>query len=295
MTTAALQSLASDPELPADKHRLKPAPVPNAVASDYCGPDNRLSPDKLLVLLVADGVIGPEEGKRVGEYIKLGNASQHAYFAIASRRPKRAKEPFAPLEANDIAQWLGKRIGMPYATIDPVRVDFGRVAEVMSVQYATRFKILPIDSRLNEVTVATGEPFVIDWVAELKPLIKRDIKRVLANPADITRFIVEFFSVAKSIKDVQKAAGISNTGSTSIGNLEQLVDMGKGGKGYDANDQQVVQLVDWLWQYAFEQRASDIHLEPRREQGVVRFRIDGVLHNVYQVPRSEERRVGKEC
>jgi len=42
--------------------------------------------------------------------------------------------------------------------------------------------------------------------------------------------------------------------------------------------------VDWLLQYAFEQRASDIHLEPRKEIGKIRFRIDGVLHHAYQVP-----------
>jgi len=53
------------------------------------------------------------------------------------------------------------------------------------------------------------------------------------------------------------------------------VELGKSNKQLDANDQGVVQVVDWLWQYAFDQRASDIHLEPRREQGVIRFRIDG--------------------
>jgi general secretion pathway protein E len=62
------------------------------------------------------------------------------------------------------------------------------------------------------------------------------------------------------------------------------VELGKSTKQLDANDQSVVQVVDWLWQYAFDQRASDIHLEPRREQGVIRFRIDGVLHPVYQMP-----------
>ena len=70
---------------------------------------------------------------------------------------------------------------------------------------------------------------------------------------------------------------------SGISNFEQLVELGKSGK-LDANDQQVVHIVDWLWQYAFEQRASDIHLEPRRDIGIVRFRIDGVLHQVYQIP-----------
>jgi general secretion pathway protein E len=205
---------------------------------------------------------------------------QHAFVAIASRKPKRAASPHAVLEVNDICKWLSERIGLGYMHIDPLKVDFGRVADVMSSQYATRFKILPVEARSSEVVIATSEPFVEDWVGELTPLLKRDIRKVIANPVDINRFIVEFFTVAKSIKDAQKNSGISN----NVNNFEQLVELGKAGKNFDANDQHVVQIVDWLWQYAFEQRASDIHLEPRREQGVVRFRIDGVLHNVYQVP-----------
>jgi general secretion pathway protein E len=104
------------------------------------------------------------------------------------------------------------------------------------------------------------------------------VRRVLANPQDVHRYTVEFFALAKSVRAAAKAG--SNAGSS----FEQLVELGKSNKQLDANDQSVVQVVDWLWQYAFDQRASDIHLEPRREQGVIRFRIDGVLHPVYQMP-----------
>jgi general secretion pathway protein E len=78
-----------------------------------------------------------------------------------------------------------------------------------------------------------------------------------------------------------EAAGVPTSG---LANFEQLVELGKAGRQLDANDHHIVHLVDWLWQYAFDQRASDIHLEPRREVGVLRFRIDGVLHEVYQMP-----------
>ncbi len=91
--------------------------------------------------------------------------------------------------------------------------------------------------------------------------------------------MAEFFALAKSVRTAQKAGSPSG-----VANFEQLVEMGRAQKPLDANDQSVVRAVDWLWQYAFDQRASDIHLEPRREQGVIRFRIDGVLHPVYQVP-----------
>jgi general secretion pathway protein E len=230
--------------------------------------------------MLADGLIAEDECKRVTEYVKLGALVQHALVAIASRKPKRSAPPHAVLEVNDLCKWLSERIGLGYIHIDPLKIDFGRVSDVMSSQYATRFKILPIEARPSEVVIATAEPFIEDWIGELTPLLKRDIRKVIANPVDINRFIVEFFTVAKSIKDAQKNSGVSN----NVNNFEQLVELGKAGKNFDANDQHVVQIVDWLWQYAFEQRASDIHLEPRREQGVVRFRIDGVLHNVYQVP-----------
>jgi general secretion pathway protein E len=102
---------------------------------------------------------------------------------------------------------------------------------------------------------------------------------VIANPLDIERYQVEFYNLAKSIKGASKNAAVSG-----LSNFEQLVELGKTDKQIDANDAHVVRVVDWLWQYAFEQRASDIHVEPRRDQGIVRFRIDGVLHQVYQIP-----------
>ena len=104
---------------------------------------------------------------------------------------------------------------------------------------------------------------------------------MVSNPQDIHRYTAEFFALAKSVRAAVKSGG--NAGGASF---EQLVELGKSNKQLDANDQGVVQVVDWLWQYAFDQRASDIHLEPRREQGVIRFRIDGLLHPVYQMPMS---------
>jgi general secretion pathway protein E len=104
---------------------------------------------------------------------------------------------------------------------------------------------------------------------------------VFANPSDLSRYIVEFFSLASSVRDAQRAGG-----GNATQNFEQLVELGRSGKNLDANDTHIVTIVDWLWEYAFEQRASDIHLEPRRDMGTIRFRIDGVLHHVYQVPAS---------
>jgi general secretion pathway protein E len=184
-----------------------------------------------------------------------------------------------PLDIEMLAEWLAARAGLPYQRIDPLKVDVGKVAETMSAVYAERHKVLPLQVGASEVVVATAEPFVSDWVAEVERQSRRSVRRVVANPLDIQRYTAEFFALAKSVRAAQKAGG-----SAGLASFEQLVELGKSNKTLDANDQGVVQLVDWLWQYAFNQRASDIHLEPRREQGVVRFRIDGVLHPVYQMP-----------
>src|SRR3990167_4769995 len=100
------------------------------------------------------------------------------------------------------------------------------------------------------------------------------------HPADILRFTVEFYRLAKSVS----GASAGDMKVSGAGNFEQLLNLGAQDQEPDANDAHIVNIVDWLFQYAFTQRASDIHIEPRREQGSVRFRIDGVLHTVYQFP-----------
>src|SRR3989440_1796762 len=150
----------------------------------------------------------------------------------------------------------------------------------MSTAYAERDRILPVHVGAGILTVATSEPFVRGWADELEQIMRLRIKLVFANPQDIRRFLGEFFNLARSMKKAQE----TSKGDISLArNFEQLVELGKHGQ-LDANDQHVVHIVDWLWQYAFEQRASDIHIEPRRDAGVVRFRIDGVLHHVYAIP-----------
>jgi general secretion pathway protein E len=240
----------------------------------------RLTVDDLLAALVEDGLLDPAQARTESGYARLSQARRHALVAIAERKLQDAAPPRRVLDLERLTQWLARRSGLEHVHIDPLKVDFARIAEVMSSSYATRFGILPLEVRPGEVVVATSEPNVDEWVDELSPVLRKRIVRVLANPVDISRYVVEFYSLARSVRGANKHGAANGHGSS----FEQLVELGRAGKTVDANDQHVVTIVDWLWQYAFEQRASDIHLEPRRELGVVRFRIDGVLHNVYQVP-----------
>jgi general secretion pathway protein E len=232
----------------------------------------------LLQWLHDDGLIGNDDVERVSKRFGAGHSSLHALVRLGGAGLCK-REGGQQLDTEVLTEWLAQRAGMPYMRIDPLRADVGRVADVMSVQYAELRRALPLSMSAREITIATAEPFDAGWVAEIESHTRRHVKLVLANPDDVRRYTTEFYALAKSVRAAAKSGEVSVTSS-----FEQLVELGKTTKQLDANDQGVVQVVDWLWQYAFDQRASDIHLEPRREMGAIRFRIDGVLHTVYQVP-----------
>ncbi|MCX8146767.1 MAG: GspE/PulE family protein [Azovibrio sp.] len=243
--------------------------------------EHRLTLQEVIDALIAAGMVPREEALRFRQERRYYRGQTHPLVVIAEQRWKSPEPPHRLLDLNALTEWLAQWAGLPYYHIDPLKVNLSAVTEVMSSAYATRFRILPVEVRASEVVIATAEPFLRSWEAELKPILNKEIRLVVANPEDIARYQVEFYSMAKSIKGALKRGDIASTG---IANFEQLVEMGKAKANIDANDQHVVLIVDWLWQYAFEQRASDIHIEPRRDMGVVRFRIDGVLHQVYQIP-----------
>ncbi|HXD40928.1 MAG TPA: ATPase, T2SS/T4P/T4SS family [Ramlibacter sp.] len=232
----------------------------------------------LVEWLSQDGMISADEARRTIARCSQAESAQPALVRLAAVAMERAAGGKA-LDIESLTQWLAGRAGLEYLRIDPLKVDVGKVADTMSAGYAERHRVLPVQVTAREVVIATAEPFLTDWVDEVERQSRRAVRRVMANPLDIHRYTAEFFALAKSVRAAQKAGG--NAGAASF---EQLVELGKSNKQLDANDQGVVQVVDWLWTYAFDQRASDIHLEPRREQGVIRFRIDGVLHPVYQMP-----------
>ncbi len=255
---------------------LPPLPPLNSNAHQpHAGP---LDWRTLVEWLSEDGVISAPDAQRTIARCAQVQSAQHPMVRLASIGMTRVLDG-KPLDIETITQWLAGRAGLNYLRIDPLKVDVGKVADSMSAVYAERHKVLPVQVMPHELVIATSEPFVTDWVAEVERQSRRRVRLVLANPLEIAKFTAEFFALAKSVKAALKSSGGSGSAS-----FEQLVELNKSNKQLDANDQGVVQVVDWLWQYAFDQRASDIHLEPRREQGVIRFRIDGILHPVYQLP-----------
>ena len=245
--------------------------------------EHRLSLAEILDVLVADGLVARADADALlaAQRRKAGEA--HPLVVIAGQKWPSLNPPHRLLGLEELTEWLAGRVELDYLRIDPLKIDFAAVTGVMSSAYATRFGVLPIQVGLREVVVATTQPFLREWEKEVAGILKKEIRRVVASPADVARYLVEFYNLARSVKKAAQTSGAHGIGATSF---EQLVDLGQGNRQFDANDRHIVNIVDWLWQYAFEQRASDIHIEPRRDMGLVRFRIDGVLHQVYQMPMS---------
>ena len=178
-------------------------------------------------------------------------------------------------------QWLAAKANMPLVRIDPLKTDVPAVTKLMSFEYARSQYILPVEVTEDEVVIGTDQPFFNDWHLNIGKIIKaKTYRTVYINPEQINRYRQEFYQVTQAIAGANTA---NKRAAADITNVEALLQLGDNANP-DANDQHIVKVVDWLLQYAFEQRASDIHLEPRRETGKVRFRIDGVLHTVYEMP-----------
>lgn len=234
----------------------------------------------LLEMLVADGMIAGSEAEKLNKDRKLDSSNLHPLVVIAERKWMSLRSPQKSLTVEMLARWLAGKAGVEYYHIDPLKMDFTAAAQVISKAYAERLRIMPIAIQNNVATVATAEPFETEWIPDLERILRIKIQLVMANPLEITRYLPEIYTLANSIYQANAAKAGQIIG---VQNFEQLVELGKD-KNLDANEQHVVNIVDWLFKYAFEQRASDIHLEPRRHLGLMRFRIDGVMHQVYQMP-----------
>ncbi|WIE50335.1 GspE/PulE family protein [Pseudomonas sp. GM17] len=242
--------------------------------------DHWLDLNDLLRDLVAQGFISQDSAEHaLTTRRNAANSQLHPLEFLASQHLDDLSRPSRRLDLESLTLWLAQQAGQPYLRIDPLKIDVAAVTPLMSYAFAQRHKILAVSIDAEAITVASAQPYVSAWEADLTHVLKLPIKRVVANPVEIQRLTVEFFRLAKSVTGAS-----ADQKSHAPGNFEQLLNLGASDQEPDANDAHIVNIVDWLFQYAFQQRASDIHIEPRREQGTVRFRIDGVLHNVYQFP-----------
>jgi len=235
----------------------------------------------LLEALVEDGFISQRQAEDVliapRTKKELG---MHPLEIIAAKEFDNLNAAGKTLDLETLTIWVSQRCSQTYIRIDPLSINVNAATEVMSYAFAQRHNILAIEVGDDHVTVASCQPYMFQWESMLTQTLRgRRIRRVVCNPADLTRYQLEFYTIARSAAKAEEY-GMEVSG---IANFEQMLELGAM-KSPEANDAHVVNIVDWLLQYAFDQRASDIHIEPRREKGLIRFRIDGILHHVYELP-----------
>ena len=179
-----------------------------------------------------------------------------------------------------MCQWLAHKTNIPLYVIDPLKADVAALTAVMSQEFAVKNKILAVEVTADKVLIGTDQPYIGDWLNNLQQsLSPRKIEKVLLSPEQLQRYLIEYYQVSRAVNSSQNSSAYDRENR----GVEALLQLGDT-QNPDANDQHIVKLVDWVLQFAFEQGASDIHLEPRKEKGKVRFRIDGVLHTIYNMP-----------
>ncbi|MGK0261047.1 MAG: general secretion pathway protein E [Candidatus Azotimanducaceae bacterium] len=274
---------SSPPKLEADKEASNDASREAQKIASRFDVEQETLLDLPLVLekLVARGCIS----QRQAEDILIAprtkkELNMHALEIVASREYENLLDEGHILDLETMTQWVAEEAKQPYVRVDPLKINVNAATEVMSYAFAQRHNILALEVEDDHVVIASCQPHMYQWEGMLTQTLRgRRINRVVANPADISRYQLEFYTIARS---AAKAAE-SGMEVSAITNFEQMLELG-GIKSPEANDAHVVNIVDWLLQYAFDQRASDIHIEPRRDKGLIRFRIDGILHHVYELP-----------
>ncbi|MGA8890162.1 MAG: ATPase, T2SS/T4P/T4SS family [Anaeromyxobacteraceae bacterium] len=195
-------------------------------------------------------------------------------FADARREADRIDEDKA-------TKVVAEAVGVPYVKIDPLKLDVQLITRTLSRPFARKHAVLPLEKRNGALVVATANPFDRELFENLHGLTGMAVEPVLSAPADIHRAIAEIYGFREQIREAQVRVG---GGGVDVGNLEQFVNL-TGLEALEASSEPIVAAVEYLFHYAFEQRASDIHVEPRRDETIIRMRIDGMLHPVYRVPK----------
>ena len=229
---------------------------------------------------------GEAQAARLNSHLKPGRQKKDVYLAeLAS--PAQVITSFnleipatqKKLTEDLITELIAQAAGLEYLKIDPLKLELDVVTDQIPRAFALKNLVVPIDAKDGVVTIAVADPYNVRPIEDLQHALGIRIKRVLASRTDVLKILEEFFGFQASVKAAENEMGLRS----ELSNLEQLFKM-RGRDEIESSDQHIVSAVEFLLKYAFDQRASDIHIEPKRDKSLIRFRVDGVLHNIHSVP-----------
>ncbi|HET6410577.1 MAG TPA: GspE/PulE family protein [Anaeromyxobacter sp.] len=187
------------------------------------------------------------------------------------------------VDEDKVTQALARALEIPYRKIDALKLDTQLITRTLSRPFARKHGVLPLERKNGTLLFAAANPFDRELFENLRGLVGGDVQPVLSSPTDIHRAISEIYGFRQQIS--QARVQLEDKAAPDVSNLEQFVNL-TGIEALEASSEPVIAAVEYLFHYAFEQRASDIHIEPRREESIIRMRIDGVLHPIHRIPRA---------
>ena len=229
---------------------------------------------------------GEAQAARLNSHLRPNQTQKDVYLAeLAS--PAQVITSFSleipatrkKLTEDAITELIAQASGFEYIKIDPLKLELDVVTDQIPRAFALKNLVVPIDEKEGVVTIAVADPFNVRPIEDLQHALGIQIKRILASRSDILKILEEFFGFQASVRAAQVGMGIGS----ELSNLEQLFKM-RGRDEIESSDQHIISAVEFLLKYAFDQRASDIHIEPKRDKSMIRFRVDGILHNIHTVP-----------
>ena len=250
----------------------------------------QLTPELLADILLRQNVITADQAedvKKEAQSIPARHRNPRAFEqrAIAYEVVERLRfpsdnHPTGVLAETEIAETVARDAELPFVRIDTLTLDADLIESKMSRPFAKRHRMIPLEVKNGKLRVAVGNPYDIESIDSYRRIADRELEPVVASEQDILRAITEFYGLRHAVKRAERDLG----GGIDLGNLEQLVRM-KSESEIESSDQHIVNAVEFMLQHAYDTRASDIHLEPKREFSLVRFRIDGVLHDIQTIPK----------
>jgi general secretion pathway protein E len=210
----------------------------------------------------------------------LATSKDHPLVAIAKLGVLDRRTPSSPVSLENLVEWLARHSGHPYFEIDPLKLDIKSITGVLPVAYVRRLQVIPVKVDATSITIATAEPFALGWTEEIESNTGKRINIVVSNPVQIRHYLEEFFTLETATREFKKENPHAPGDFGKVIELDRLLSKARVSEA-GQNAQAVARIVDWLFQFAYDERATDIHIEPRNGKGQVRFRIDGHMRVVY--------------
>ena len=180
----------------------------------------------------------------------------------------------------DMLKALAGQFGME--TITLTGLDIPReVLDMVPGDVAQRYKVVPVFKHESVLTVALGDPLDVDTLDGLRYVLKCNVEGVVAPPEEIEKAIANYYGRATGAVEGMLQEITEGTLALPDDVKKQLV----GDENVTESDAPIIKLVSLIIMEAFRSRASDIHLEPMPKKFRVRYRIDGVLHEVDSPPK----------